>query len=86
MSWQPEVFIGELRPWPDSVLVTKGASDERKRYVPEETCKLESSHGWTDAYVSHRWTVELDCHTIDDWGERELPDYCPYCGRKVVDE
>ena len=32
MSWTPEVHIGELRPWPDSVLVVRGNSGESMRY------------------------------------------------------
>lgn len=36
MSWSPELFIGELRPFPDTVHVVKGKTDEMKRYVPEE--------------------------------------------------
>lgn len=52
----------------------------------EQTCTVESMHGFTDAYVSTRYFVELSCHTIDDWGDSEPPQYCPYCGRKVVDE
>lgn len=35
MSWSPELFIGELMPFPDTVHVVKGKTDEMKRYVPE---------------------------------------------------
>lgn len=37
MSWSPDLFIGELRPWPDSVHVVRGKTDETRRYFPE--CK-----------------------------------------------
>lgn len=36
MSWSPDLFIGELRPWPDTVHVVRGKTDEMRRYVPEE--------------------------------------------------
>lgn len=32
MSWTPEVHIGELRPWPDSVKVVRGNGGEAMRY------------------------------------------------------
>ena len=35
MSWSPDVFIGELRPWPDTVHVVRGKTDETRRYMPE---------------------------------------------------
>ena len=36
MSWSPDLFIGEFRPWPDTVHVVRGKTDEMRRYVPEE--------------------------------------------------
>ena len=36
MSWSPDLFIGEFRPWPDSVHVVRGRTDETLRYVPED--------------------------------------------------
>ena len=35
MSWSPDLYIGELRPWPDSVHVVRGNTDETRRYFPE---------------------------------------------------
>ena len=32
MSWTPEVYIGEMRPWPESVRVVRGNSGEVMRY------------------------------------------------------
>lgn len=32
MSWAPELVIGELRPWPESVKVVRGNSGEAMRY------------------------------------------------------
>ena len=37
MSWSPDLHIGELRPWPDSVHVVRGKADETRRYFPELT-------------------------------------------------
>ncbi len=36
MSWSPELYIGEFRPWPDTVHVVRGKTDETRRYVPED--------------------------------------------------
>ena len=31
-----DVYIGELRPWPDTVNVIRGKTDETRRFMPEE--------------------------------------------------
>jgi hypothetical protein len=36
MSWSPELYIGEFRPWPDTVHVVRGKTEEKRRYVSEE--------------------------------------------------
>jgi len=36
MSWTPEVHIGEMRPWPESVRVVRGNSGEAMRYDRSE--------------------------------------------------
>ena len=36
MSWSPDLFIGEFRPWPDTVHVVRDKTDEIRRYVPEK--------------------------------------------------
>lgn len=36
MSWSPDLIIGELRPWPDSVVVTRGSRLDSRIYVPQE--------------------------------------------------
>lgn len=36
MSWSPNLCIGEFRPWPDSVHVVRGKTDETRRYIPEK--------------------------------------------------
>lgn len=39
MSWTPELVIGELRPWPESVKVVRGNSGEAMRYDRAERSK-----------------------------------------------
>ena len=36
MSWSPDLFIGEFRPWPDTVHVVRGKTEETRRYVSED--------------------------------------------------
>ena len=36
MSWSPQLCIGEFRPWPESIHVTRDKIDETRRYVPEK--------------------------------------------------
>lgn len=33
MSWTPDLIIGELRPWPDAVLVRRGDTDDAMLYT-----------------------------------------------------
>ena len=85
MSWSPSVYIGEMRPWPDSVHVVRGKTDEVRRYFPERTCrKTVGKHG-------HRWACsECDETLLSRFPSVKYPDgivhYCPNCGAKVVDE
>lgn len=52
----------------------------------ERTCHVESMHGYTDPFASTRYSVGLSCHTLEDWPDREPPEFCPWCGAKVVEE
>ena len=87
MSWSTEVFIGELRPWPDTVHVIRGKTDEMRRYVPERTCEyviednMNESEGMGDV-----WFRCTNCETCydyyaDDW-LLKMPN-CPKCGATV---
>ena len=94
MSWSPELFIGELRPWPDTVHVVRGRTGETRRYVPERTCRitgwdpLDDADGYDDRlyYLScgHTAVVCLGpmgtMDTLDEFVE------CPECHARVVDE
>ena len=53
--------------------------------VNEQTCTVETVYSYSETYHTLRYVVELSCHTID-WDDSEPPQYCPYCGRKVVNE
>ena len=45
MSWSPELFIGGIRPWPDSVHVVRSRTDEMRRYMPEPV-RHEGETNW----------------------------------------
>ena len=40
MSWSSELYIGENRPWPDTVRVIRGKTEETLCYIPEKTCHI----------------------------------------------
>ena len=84
MSWSPSVYIGEMRPWPDSVHVVRGKTDETRRYFPERTCRMERR----DSETMHQPTVWLHCSECGDatllmrsWSDVA---HCPRCGARVV--
>lgn len=52
----------------------------------DETCTVESIYSYLETYHTLRYVVELSCHTIDDWGDSEPPEFCPWCGKRVMDE
>ena len=51
------------------------------------TCTVEGSHSY-DTADGPKWYIELSCHTLDEWPDKEPPLYCPWCGARVevVDE
>lgn len=68
MSWSPDLFIGELRPWPYSVHVVRGKTEEFKRYVPEDFSAIS------------RENVELRELVRDMWrGAMQHMDYAERC-------
>lgn len=73
MSWSPELFIGELRPWPDSVHVVRGKTDEIRRYVPERTCH--------EVWNAKEQVHELSCCGRDAWLSGVY--FCPMCGARI---
>ena len=88
MSWTPDLIIGELRPWPDSVRVVRGDTDEAKRYVPERACRFITVID-QDPSRRHRGNI-CECSECGHRYARgfivdEHLKFCPECGAKVVD-
>ena len=89
-GWSPELYIGGMRPWPDTVQVVRSRTDEMRRYVPEReechrlppdndsTCVVR--HGPTGMQVEFGyWKCSVcGCNCFE--GAR----YCMGCGAKVV--
>lgn len=82
MSWTPDLYIGELRPWPDAVQVVRGNTDETRLYVPEKACQYEEKDGWFVCSNCGRstWAFKGKGDPLSP------PRFCPDCGAKVVDE
>lgn len=64
--------------WPKTLVMCRkhGSGIERRRYVPERTCKDKAKSGpyfWCDS-----------CNQFIIYPSP--PNYCPECGAKVVDE
>lgn len=52
----------------------------------ERTCNVESSHVEQEMGDYSYLEVELSCGHAFTWDDCTPPDFCPYCGAKVVDE
>lgn len=52
----------------------------------ERTCYVELSHMEIEHGDYAYLEVELSCGHAFTWDDGTPPDYCPYCGAKVVDE
>ena len=55
MSWSPDLFIGEFRPWPDTVHVVRGKTDETRRYVPEDFSAMSRENAALRELVRDMW-------------------------------
>lgn len=72
--------------WPKTLIVVKknDHGDERRRYVPERTCRAirhKNEFGHFDLHCS-------ECHhlmMIQRDGSETMPNYCDECGCKVVE-
>lgn len=78
MSWSPDLYIGEFRPWPDSVHVVRGRTDEVRRYFPRETAKR------IRALADERGTIGHDeCSACG--GKVDQDDaFCRHCGKELT--
>ena len=57
-------------------------------YVYETTCTVSASYSLTDVYTyapNDNYHYELSCGHEVNWDTAEHPNYCPYCGAKVVE-
>ena len=52
-------------------------------YVPERTCRVESSHEVEGDGCYSYFEYELTCGHEIAWGDQLPPSYCPECGRRV---
>lgn len=50
----------------------------------ERTCRVESSHVEQEMGSYAYLEVELSCGHAFTWDDGTPPDYCPYCGARVV--
>ena len=50
------------------------------------TCKVVSStlHEYEGGYAGSEWEHELSCGDTVWWGSGDAPEWCPWCGAKVV--
>jgi len=79
MSWSPELFIGELRPWPDAVRVVRGVTEESRLYVPERTAKKVNVPRKDCMEIGHYECSE--CGTTIGYNSL----YCHRCGARLED-
>lgn len=80
MTWRAEVYIGEMRPWPDVVDVVKGRTGEAVEYVPGRTCRIIGTIYYDGEGV---WYHELSCGHEVETLDKEPPSYCSECGARV---
>lgn len=71
--------------WPDRIEVLHEGAGDQRPYVPERTCRMHrDEHGvW---HCSNCDDAERGGEGIVSWFDSWAPDFCPNCGRKVVDE
>ena len=52
----------------------------------ERTCNVESSHVEQEIGAYSYLEVELSCGHAFTWDDGTPPDYCPYCGARIIRE
>ena len=80
----PDLVIAHDEMFPDSVTVARKGTDETCEYKLVMTCTVEpmryNEYGY--APQPNDFSYDLSCgHTVTD---SDMPDYCKYCGAKVV--
>ena len=76
--------------WPKTLIMCRKRGYEiieRRRYVPERTCTIESSF-LNDFSNNHEcwWEFDLSCGHHITGDTMDTPNYCEVCGAKVVGE
>jgi len=85
MSWTNLLLQRWDGEWPEYVEVSHdGVLDPGRRYVPERTCRVESSHEVEGDGCYAYFEYELACGHEIAWGDQLPPSYCPECGRRVL--
>ena len=61
-----------------------GSLERPRVYVPERTCRMEYNEEWSgdELYPTECYNCS-ECHYMTSDG---MPNYCPNCGAKVVEE
>ena len=59
---------------------------ERWNRCAERTCNVESSHVEQEIGDYSYLEVELSCGHAFTWDDGTPPDFCPYCGARVIGE
>lgn len=72
------------------IYALKTISEAREGDAPrlrERTCRLLGSfrHDYEDGYAGTEWEHELSCGHETWWSSDEPPEWCPWCGSKVVE-
>lgn len=82
-GWSPSVYMGEMRPWPDSVHVVRGKTDETRRYVPELTCQRVNK---PDQFFADDFGYSVDAYrcSVCNFRLDRITNYCPVCGARVT--
>ena len=75
MSWSPDIHIGEMRPWPDTVRVVRGETDETRRYVPErKAIRKVRTYGAIG---------RCNC-SVCNWAIDQYDRFCRRCGAELA--
>lgn len=88
MSGHLVATIDDIETWPESVRVRRNGSCDVREYFPERTCTVVSTirHDYEYGYAGTEYEHKLSCGHKTWWGDDYPPDWCPWCGAKVVDE
>lgn len=74
MSWSSEIYIGETRPWPDTVRVIRGKTEETLCYMPERKCHIVEDEDTGILTCSECGAVQPEDYTVY---------WCWCCGARI---